>query len=139
MIFGQDRNELRQMYFDAWRKSRLGDLLSPLEAQIATVIEDHPEYQSMMNDEQLDQSFTPEGGETNPFLHMGLHLAVREQIATDRPPGIAALFNAILVKTGESHATEHKVIDCLAETLWEAQSSNAMPDEEAYLERLRRL
>ncbi len=139
MIFGQDRNELRQMYFDAWRKSRLGDLLSPLEAQIATVIEDHPEYQSMMNDEQLDQSFTPEGGETNPFLHMGLHLAVREQISTDRPPGIAALFNAILVKTGESHATEHKVIDCLAETLWEAQSSNAMPDEEAYLERLRRL
>jgi hypothetical protein len=139
MIFGQDRNELRQMYFDAWRKSRLGDLLSPLEAQIATVIEDHPEYQAMMNDEQLDQSFTPEGGETNPFLHMGLHLAVREQISTDRPPGIAALFNAILVKTGESHATEHKVIDCLAETLWEAQSSNAMPDEEAYLERLRRL
>ena len=139
MIFGQDRNELRQMYFDAWRKSKLGDLLSPLEAQIATVIEDHPEYQAMMNDEQLDQSFTPEGGETNPFLHMGLHLAVREQIATDRPPGIAALFNAILVKTGESHATEHKVIDCLAETLWEAQSSNAMPDEEAYLERIRRL
>ena len=139
MIFGQDRNELRQMYFNAWRKSRLGDLLSPLEAQIATVIEDHPEYQAMMNDEQLDQSFTPEGGETNPFLHMGLHLAVREQISTDRPPGIAALFNAILVKTGESHATEHKVIDCLAETLWEAQSSNAMPDEEAYLERLRRL
>jgi len=139
MIFGQDRNELRQMYFDAWRKSKLGDLLSPLEAQIATVIEDHPEYQAMMNDEQLDQSFTPEGGETNPFLHMGLHLAVREQIATDRPPGIAALFNAILVKTGESHATEHKVIDCLAETLWEAQSSNALPDEEAYLERIRRL
>jgi hypothetical protein len=139
MIFGQDRNELRQMYFDAWRKSKLGDLLSPLEAQIATVIEDHPEYQAMMDDQQPDQSFTPEGGETNPFLHMGLHLAVREQVATDRPPGIAALFNAILVKTGESHATEHKVIDCLAETLWEAQSSNAMPDEEAYLERLRRL
>ena len=139
MIFGQDRNELRQMYFDAWRKSKLGQLLSPLEAQIVTVIEDHPEYQAMMSDEQLDKSFTPEGAETNPFLHMGLHLAVREQIATDRPPGVAALFNAILVKTGDSHATEHKVLDCLAETLWEAQNSNAMPDEQAYLERLRRL
>lgn len=139
MIFGQDRDELRQMYFGAWRKTKLGQLLSPLEAQIATVIEDHPEYQAMMSDEQLDQSFTAEGGQTNPFLHMGLHLAVREQIATDRPPGIAALFNAILVKTGDSHATEHKVIDCLAETLWEAQNSNAMPDEQAYLERLRRL
>jgi len=139
MIFGQDRNELRQMYFDAWRKSKLGDLLSPLEAQIATVIEDHPEYQAMMSDEQLDKSFTPEGGETNPFLHMGLHLAVREQIATDRPAGIAALFNAILVKSGDSHTTEHKVLECLAETLWDAQNSNAMPDEQAYLERIRRL
>lgn len=139
MIFGQDKNELRQMYIDAWRKSQLGDLLSPLEAQIAGVIEDHPEYQAMMSEDMIDASFTPEGGQTNPFLHMGLHLAVREQVATDRPPGIAALFNAILVKTGDSHATEHKVLECLAETLWEAQSKNAMPDEQAYLERLKRL
>ncbi len=127
------------MYIDAWRKSQLGDLLSPLEAQIAGVIEDHPEYQAMMSEDMIDASFTPEGGQTNPFLHMGLHLAVREQVATDRPPGIAALFNAILVKTGDSHATEHKVLECLAETLWEAQSKNAMPDEQAYLERLKRL
>jgi hypothetical protein len=127
------------MYFDAWRKSQLGDLLSPLEAQIAAVIEDHPEYQPIMSEDQMDASFTPEGGQTNPFLHMGLHLAVREQVATDRPPGIAALFNAVLVKTGESHAAEHKVVDCLAETLWEAQGKNSMPDEQAYLERLRRL
>ena len=139
MIFGQDKNELRQMYIDAWRKSQLGDLLSPLEAQIAGVIEDHPEYQAMMSEDMIDASFTPEGGQTNPFLHMGLHLAVREQVATDRPPGIAALFNAILVRTGDSHATEHKVLECLAETLWEAQSHNAMPDEQAYLERLKRL
>ena len=139
MIFGQDKNELRQMYIDAWRKSQLGDLLSPLEAQIAGVIEDHPEYQAMMSEDMIDASFTPEGGQTNPFLHMGLHLAVREQVATDRPPGVAALFNAILVRTGDSHATEHKVLECLAETLWEAQSNNAMPDEQAYLERLRRL
>ena len=81
MIFGQDKNELRQMYIDAWRKSQLGDLLSPLEAQIAGVIEDHPEYQAMMSEDIIDASFTPEGGQTNPFLHMGLHLAVREQVA----------------------------------------------------------
>jgi hypothetical protein len=139
LIFGQDKNELRQMYIDAWRKSQLGDLLSPLEAQIAGVIGDHPEYQAMMSEDMIDASFTPEGGQTNPFLHMGLHLAVREQVATDRPPGIAALFNAILVRTGDSHTTEHKVLECLAETLWEAQSNNAMPDEQAYLERLKRL
>jgi hypothetical protein len=31
------------------------------------------------------------------------------------------------------------MIDCLAETLWDAQSNNQEPDEVAYLERLRKL
>ena len=31
MIFGNDRDELRQMYFDAWQKSVTGAVLSPLE------------------------------------------------------------------------------------------------------------
>ena len=139
MIFGTDRNELRQMYFDAWRKSQTGAMLSPLEAQIATVIEDHPEYQQLMTDAVVDAAFTPEEGQTNPFLHMGLHLAIREQVATDRPPGIAAIFNSLLVRTGDAHDAEHKALECLAETLWEAQGANAMPDEAAYLERLRKL
>ena len=139
MIFGTDRNELRQMYFDAWRKSKTGAMLSPLEAQIATVIEDHPEYQQLMTEAVVDAAFTPDEGQTNPFLHMGLHLAIREQVATDRPPGISAIFNNLLVKTGNAHDAEHLALECLAETLWEAQGSNAMPDEAAYLERLRKL
>ncbi len=139
MIFGQDRNELRQMYIESWRKAQTGAALSPLEAQLAKVIEDHPEYQPLMTDATLDASFTPDSGQTNPFLHMGLHLAIREQVATDRPPGIAAIFNALLVRTGDTHDAEHQALECLAETLWEAQRANAMPDEAAYLERLRRL
>ena len=139
MIFGNDRGELRQMYFDAWRKSATGAQLSPLEAQIARVIEDHPEYQPLMTADVIDASFTPDDGQTNPFLHMGLHLAIREQVATDRPPGIAAIFNKLLVRHGDAHAAEHEALECLAETLWEAQRDNQMPDEAAYLERLQRL
>lgn len=139
MIFGQDRNELRRMYFDAWRKFTTGAAMSPLEMQIAQVIEDHPEYHDLMTGEVIDASFTPEGGQTNPFLHMGLHLAIREQVATDRPPGIAAVFNTLLVRHGDAHSAEHEALECLAESLWEAQRANEMPDEQAYLERLRRL
>ena len=139
MIFGQDRNELRQMYVDAWQKSTTGAAMSPLETQIAQVIRDHPEYQDMMSGDMIEASFTPEGDQTNPFLHMGLHLAIREQVATDRPLGVAAIFNALLVKTGDAHDAEHKALECLAETLWEAQSRNEMPDETAYLQRLRAL
>ena len=139
MIFGSDRNELRKMYFDAWRKFTTGATMSPLEVQIARVIDDHPEYQDLMTGEVAEATFTPESGQTNPFLHMGLHLAIREQVATDRPPGIAAIFNALLVRHGDAHSAEHEAIESLAETLWEAQRANAMPDEQVYLERLRQL
>ena len=138
MIFGQDRNELRKMYADAWQKQVDGQVLSPLEAQIAQVVEEHPEYHGAVTGD-LDQDFAVEGGQTNPFLHMGLHLGIREQVATDRPAGIAAIFEALAARTGGGHEAEHRMIDCLAETLWESQRQNQPPDEAVYLERLRKL
>ena len=138
MIFGQDRTELRRMYSAAWKKHRENALLSPLEAQIAQVISDHPEYQQAITD-NLEHEFRVESGETNPFLHMGLHLGIRDQVATDRPAGVAAVFQQLAAKTGDAHDAEHRMIDCLAETLWEAQSRNQPPDEDRYLGRLRQL
>ena len=138
MIFGQDRNELRRMYADAWQKRVAGQVLSPLEAQIATVVEEHPEYHAAVTGD-LDEDFAVEGGQTNPFLHMGLHLGIREQVATNRPAGIAAVFEALAARMSDPHEAEHRMIDCLAEALWEAQRQNRPPDETAYLERLRRL
>jgi len=139
VIFGSDRFELRQMYVDAWRKSCAGEILSPLESQIAQVIQDHPEYQPAMTADTLEESYSAEDGQTNPFLHMGLHLAVREQVATNRPQGIAEVFEQLHAKHGDRLTAEHLVLDCLAEALWTAQNNNAAPDEQAYLERLLRL
>jgi hypothetical protein len=140
MIFGQDRDELRRMYVDAWRKRRENLPISPLEAQIADVIDMHPEYQANISAGQIDTDYTPDGGRANPFLHMGLHLGIREQVATDRPAGIAGVFHTLASKMGgDVHAAEHEMIECLAETLWEAQSANCAPDEKKYIERLRRL
>jgi hypothetical protein len=139
VIFDQDRNELRRMYADAWRKRVESLPMSPLETQIAAVIEQHPEYEQAITDDDLDRDYTPEGGRTNPFLHMGLHLGIREQVGTDRPAGIAKLYRDLVSRMGDSHAAEHQMIECLAETLWEAQSQNVAPDEARYLERLRRL
>ena len=139
MIFGQDRNELRKMYADAWAK-RCEDLpMSPLEMQIADIIEMHPEYHADVSSDDFERDYSPDGGQTNPFLHMGLHLGIREQVSTNRPAGIAAVYKAVTARTGDIHAAEHEMIECLAETLWEAQSQNTPPDEQKYLERLRRL
>ncbi len=138
MIFGQDRNELRKMYADAWEKHSAQQPVSPLETQIAQVIAEHPEYHATFTGD-LDQDFSVEGAETNPFLHMGLHLGIREQVATNRPSGISAVFEQLANKRGDAHEAEHRMIDCLAETLWEAQRDQRPPDELHYLESLRKL
>ena len=139
MIFGQDRDELRKMYRDAWNKHCDKKPLTPLEAQIAAVVEWHPEYHDDVTSDELNKDYTPDGGKTNPFLHMGLHLGIREQVATDRPAGIRAVLGTLINKRGDPHAAEHQMIDCLAETLWEAQSHNTAPDEQKYLQRLTQL
>ena len=139
MIFGEDRNELRQMYADAWRKRCDRQPMAPLEIQIADVVEMHPDYHGDVTGDDLDRDYTPDGGQTNPFLHMGLHLGIREQVATNRPAGISAIHKAVSARLGDIHAAEHAMIECLAETLWEAQSSNQPPDEAKYLERLQKL
>ena len=139
MIFGQDRNELRQMYATAWKKRCDNLPMTPLETQIADVIAMHPEYHAEMSRADLDKDYRPDGGATNPFLHMGLHLGIREQVSTNRPAGIAEMYGTVTARTGDVHAAEHEMIECLAETLWEAQGAGQPPDENKYLERLRRL
>ena len=139
MLFSHDRSKLRQMYADAWRKRGENRPMSPLESQIAAIIEWHPEYHTDVSAAALDHHYTPEDGQTNPFLHMGLHLGLREQIATNRPAGIAAIHTALAAKTGDPHEAEHRMIECLAEILWEAQRRGSAPDEREYLERLKRL
>jgi hypothetical protein len=67
VIFGQDRHELRKAYADAWQKYCDKRAMSPLEAQIAAVIGEHPEYQDAVASSELNRDFTPEGGDTNPF------------------------------------------------------------------------
>lgn len=141
LFAGQSREQLRRRYLDAWRKFAAHEPLEPLEAQLAAVIAEHPEYVSWLEsgDPALLADFTPEGGRENPFLHMGLHLAIREQVATDRPAGIARVYEELTRRSESAHAAEHRMIEPLAETLWEAQRSGETPDELAYLERLRRL
>jgi hypothetical protein len=138
---GQNREQLRQMYLDAWRKYTARQPLEPLEAQVAAVIAEHPEYVPLVESstQALAAEYTPEGGRENPFLHMGLHLAIREQVATDRPPGIGQIHQSLSKRLGAPHAAEHAMLEALAETLWEAQRSNRAPDEQRYLERLRAL
>ncbi|MDP9011615.1 MAG: DUF1841 family protein [Pseudomonadota bacterium] len=135
MFGSHTRDQLRQSYSDAWRKQLAGSPLTPLEAMIADVIGLHPEYLSVIEDAEAAVAFEPDGAQTaqNPFLHLGLHIAVREQVSIDRPPGVRDLHARLRSRCGEVHGAEHVLMDALAETLWEAQRAGRPPDEAHYL------
>ncbi len=135
MLFGQDRDQLRGVYVEAWNFYRLGKALNPLQAQIVAVIEQHPEYHSLLEnaDQAVSRDYLPELGETNPFLHMGMHLAIQEQIGSDRPTGIRKLYEQLLAKRTDSHEVQHQLMEYLAEMIWRAQRDGELPDEERYI------
>ena len=141
MIFaGQSRDQLRETYRAAWRRFKQQHTLSPLDKQVIAVIAEHPEYHVIVESAAADlANYSPRSGQLNPWLHMGLHLAVREQVATNRPSGIAEIHAKLAAAAGGAHEAEHRMLEVLAEQLWEAQRAGKPPDENAYLERLRSL
>jgi hypothetical protein len=134
------REQLRQSYAEAWRKHLAQSPLTPLEATITDVIGAHPEYQAIVSDRDAAIAFEPgpARGDENPFLHMGLHLAVRDQLSIDRPPGVRELHRRLQARYGDAHRAEHALMEALGETLWQAQRTGRPPDEDAYLALVRR-
>jgi hypothetical protein len=139
-MFDPSRDQVRQFFFDAWRKYREREVLSALEDVAVSVILLHPEYHPVLDhpERYREREYRPESGDTNPFLHMSMHLAIEEQLSIDQPPGIKAEFTRIASRLGDRHAACHEVLECLAETVWRAQREGTAPDTPAYLECLKR-
>ncbi|MCE9633394.1 MAG: DUF1841 family protein [Methylophilales bacterium] len=138
-MFNPTRDQVRQFFFDAWRKYRQNETLTALEGLALQVMLVHPEYHDILSAPErfMEQEYFPEMGETNPFLHMSLHLSLLEQLSIDQPTGIVAAYQGMVAKLGE-HPAQHQVLDCLAETVWQAQREGKPPDGAAYLECLQK-
>ncbi|CAG0993348.1 hypothetical protein MTYP_02404 [Methylophilaceae bacterium] len=138
-LFNPSRDQVRQFFFDAWARFKLNQGLSDLETIALEVMHMHPEYHHVLDapERYLEQAYFPEMGETNPFLHMSLHLSILEQIAIDQPPGIKAAYQSLQSRYPDIHLAQHELMDCLAETIWQAQRMQSAPDSEAYLSLIR--
>ncbi|MBS0319340.1 MAG: DUF1841 family protein [Proteobacteria bacterium] len=138
-MYAPSRDEARQFLADAWAKYRAGAPLTGLEQIAVGIIARHPEYHPLLEDAErhVARDYAPESGEINPFLHLSLHLAVAEQLSIDQPPGIRAEFERIRAALGDEHAALHRVVDSLAETIWQSQRSGTPPDGARYLALLR--
>jgi hypothetical protein len=142
MFINQGREELRRYYLQVWDKSQARRPLEPLEKVIADVIRMHPEFHKLFEndrDDLLEKDFAPESAQANPFLHLSLHVAIHEQLVAGRPQGLRDAHQALATKLGDAHAAEHRIMECLVESLWHAQRDGIAPDEGSYLECVNRL
>ena len=139
-MFKPSREQARQLFFDTWRKYRQREILSGIETIALEVILLHPEYHSMLDDADryLDKDYLPEMGDTNPFLHMSMHVAIKEQLSINQPVGICERFSRLQKNTGSEHVAAHQVMECLAEMIWQAQRTQSAPDAAIYFECLDR-
>lgn len=140
-MYPLERDALRQMYFQAWHKFCQQEPLTEVEKQIAAVIYDHPEYHLFFNlsTQAQEDEIKAASGMGNPFLHLGMHLTLRDQIATDMPPGIRNIFQKLQQVNGDSLTAEHLMLPCLEQALWQAMQNNGQLDQLAYLDALNQL
>lgn len=134
-MFQPTRDEVRRFFFDAWRRHRAGEPLQPLERLAVAVALEHPEYHAVLDDPErhAGRDYFPELGETNPFLHLSMHLAIEEQLAIDQPPGVRRRFEALAAARGSRHDALHDALECLGEMLWKAGRDSTPPDAALYL------
>ena len=135
-MFDPSREQVREFFFETWRKYRAGEVLAGLEAVALDVALSHPEYHGALADPERfrDREYLPELGESNPFLHLSMHLAIEEQLSIDQPAGVSGFFTALATKHGDRHKAVHDTMECLGEMVWRSQRDRAPPDAAAYLD-----
>lgn len=134
-LFNPSRDEVRSFFFEAWRKFNTQRVLTDLEKIAVSVMHMHPEYHSILNhpEQFQQQAYYPEMGETNPFLHMSLHLSILEQLSINQPIGIKQIYESLKIKHQNEHDAQHAILECLGETIWQAQRNQTGLDAQHYL------
>lgn len=140
-MYTTNRTELRDVFFRAWQSYRQRRPLEGIEHVIVDVALRHPEYHSVLDaaDAARERDYHAAVGEPNPFMHMGLHIAIAEQLSIDQPPGVRGCFQRLAARLPDAHAVEHAMMECLGQMLWQSQRAGQVPDQAAYLECLNRL
>ena len=139
-MFVQNSNDARKYFMDVRQKVLAKHILQPLEGMIADILMDHPEYDKMLGDEEkaFSDEYLSNNFDVNPFLHLGLHVALQEQLDANRPSGIVSIYQSHRMRgQTDEHELRHRMMGCLSNSLHKAQISSAMPDETEYLECLK--
>jgi hypothetical protein len=139
-MFTPSQHDVRRFFCDTYRKLEAGEILTPLEAMARDWVLQHPEYTDALRDldSALAADYSIERGDSNPFLHLAMHLSIAEQLSIDQPPGIRAAFIALAQRLDSEHEAHHQIMECLGEMIWHSQRSGLPPDGTSYIECVKR-
>ena len=134
-MFSPSQADVRRFFCSVHAKSRDGHALEAIEIIASQWIEEHPEYHADLADADAAMAamYDVEGGKTNPFLHLSMHLSISEQCSIDQPRGIRQAVELLTARRNSLHDAHHEVMDCLGQMVWESQRAGRPPDGDAYL------
>jgi hypothetical protein len=139
-MFTPSQHDVRRFFCETHRKLRANEILTPIEAIARDWVVQHPEYDQALRelDAALAADYSIERGDSNPFLHLAMHLSIAEQVSIDQPPGVRAACVTLTQRLDSEHAAHHRIMECLGQMIWTSQRNGAPPDGAAYIECIRR-
>ena len=139
-MFTPSQADVRRFFCAVYAKSRTGQPLEAIETIASQWINEHPEYHADFQniDAALEKMYDVEGGKTNPFLHLSMHLSISEQCSIDQPRGIRQAVELLTARRDSLHEAHHQAMECLGRMVWESQRSGQPPDGAAYIECVQR-
>ncbi len=130
----------RARFVQIWEKAKGNFPLEGEEAFFAQVMLEHREHHPVfdMGEAAFKIDFSARR-ETNPFLHISLHVMAEQQIASRQPVETEEVFLALKAGGALRHDVIHKIGGALAQVLQDAFLKNKPIDEVDYLVRLKNL
>ena len=139
-MFQPSQADVRRFFCGVRSKMLTQAPMEAIETLASLWIAEHPEYHAELADADaaVARNYDETPGQTNPFLHLSMHLTISEQCSIDQPRGIRQAVELLAARRGDLHAAHHEVMECLGQMLADAQSSGRPPDGDAYIAAVQR-
>jgi hypothetical protein len=139
-MFNPSQEDVRRFFCAVYAKSQNAQPMDAIETLAGQWIAEHPQYHADLGDEEaaISRVYAEGSGQTNPFLHLSMHLSISEQCSIDQPRGIRQAVELLTHKRQSLHTAHHETMDCLGTMLWESQRAGRPPDGQAYIDCVQR-
>ena len=140
MMFQPSQADVRRFFCAVHGKNQSGAPMEAIETLASLWIAEHPEYHADLADVDaaIARNYDETPAQTNPFLHLSMHLSISEQCSIDQPRGIRQAVELLAKRLDSLHDAHHAAMECLGEMLWESQRSGRPPDGNAYIAAVQR-